>query len=233
MKLQFSNKELFILLVVALMSFLANLPESVRGNLIDRRLLLSTLVAVTVIALFRYLRAMLLLVISILAIGANLPHDLADNLGLSQTSMVVSLAVLVAVALVNRYLHLLPVTSDLLEATGSFETADSDDVLNNNIAHARQLLLSTIAKGDIATLRILLAANAGINFTLNGTTPLHVAAEKGYSNIVQLLLDHGADYLMVNADGQTPLDVALAKKKFVRTTDILFNITMPHLNNRS
>jgi ankyrin repeat protein len=71
--------------------------------------------------------------------------------------------------------------------------------------------------------------NAGINFTLNGTTPLHLAAEKGYSDIVQLLIDHGANLSIENAERKTPLEVALDKKVFIRTTEILFNASKPYL----
>src|SRR5512135_1615541 len=87
MKMQITYKEIFILLVVSLMSLLANLPENMESNLIDRKLLLSALIAVTVIAMFRYLQILLLIVIFILAIGANLPAEAAQALGVSQAAL--------------------------------------------------------------------------------------------------------------------------------------------------
>lgn len=232
MKLQFAKlhvtkKELVVLIAVSLMSFLANLPEGVAGNLISRKTLLATLVAVVVIAMFRYLQVLLLAIISILAIGANLPRELAENLGVSQTAMIVSLALLVAITLLNRVLHVLPVSAE------SLETPDEDDTLDLSPASARQRLLDAIAHGDIATVRKLLAMDTTlINFTLNGTTPLHLATEKGYSSIVKLLIDHGADLLAQNAEGSTPLDVALALKKFAKTTEILYAATIPRLTSQ-
>ncbi|ONI26694.1 hypothetical protein PRUPE_1G040200 [Prunus persica] len=45
----------------------------------------------------------------------------------------------------------------------------------------------------------------------NAGTPLHHAAKKGLEDIVNLLLSHGANVLIMNDDCQTPLDVARAK----------------------
>lgn len=225
-KLQVTKKELVVLIAVSLMSFLANLPEGVASNLISRKMLLASLVAVVVIAMFRYLQVLLLTIISILAIGANLPRELAENLGVSQTAMIVSLALLVAITLLNRVLHVLPVSAEPLE------TPDEDDTLDLEPASARQRLLDAIAHGDIATVRKLLAMDTPANFTLNGTTPLHTATEKGYSSIVKLLIDHGADLLAQNAEGNTPLDVALALKKFAKTTEILYAATIPRLTSQ-
>ena len=57
-------------------------------------------------------------------------------------------------------------------------------------------------KGIRATLQRLLVMHADVNFTLDGTTPLHLAAEKGYPDIVRTLIGYGADYRIKNALGQ-------------------------------
>jgi ankyrin repeat protein len=44
-----------------------------------------------------------------------------------------------------------------------------------------------------------------------GQTPLHVASELGNMDLVQLLLDSGANVTVTNANGQTPLHLACAK----------------------
>jgi hypothetical protein len=220
MKAQFKNKEVIVLLAVSLMSFLANLPEGLGAHFIDRKLLLAALIGVVTISLFRYLKVLLLVAISILTIGANLPAEMAQALGISQAALLAALGALVAVTLLNRVFNLLPTQSEAWEE----EDAPSSG------SNARQFLLKSISHGDIGTVQRLLEMNVAADFVLNGTTPLHVAAEKGYSNIVQLLLDYGADVLAKNADGDIPLDIALAKKKFVRTTEILFTATMPHIS---
>jgi len=190
------------------MSFLANIPDSILGNLVDRKILLVALAAMIVVAMFRYLQMLLLLTISILAVGANLPAEMAAMLGISQLALLVSLAVLVAITLLNRYMNWLPTEKESL-------SPEAGDV--------RQAMLAAIAKGEKAVVQRLLAMNSNVNFTLNGTTPLHLAAEKGYPEIVQLLVAYGADFRKENAEGKTPLDVALSKMKFIQTEEILIN----------
>lgn len=208
MNIHFNTKEVAILLAASLMSFLANIPDSLLGNLVDKRILLVALATLVVVAMFRYLRMLLLFTISILAIGANLPAEMASMLGISQTALLVSLGVVVAITLLNRYMNWLPTDKQPPPP----ETGD-----------VRQALLAAIEKGDKAFVERLLATNANVNFTLNGTTPLHLAAEKGYPEIVRLLIAYGADFQKENAEGKTPLDVALAKMKFIQTEEILIN----------
>jgi ankyrin repeat protein len=40
------------------------------------------------------------------------------------------------------------------------------------------------------------------------TSPLHEAAKHNRAGVVRLLLDHGANPLLTNGDGKTPLDMA-------------------------
>ena len=64
------------------------------------------------------------------------------------------------------------------------------------------------ASGDVNTLREWLAdercvVDAGL--AADGTTALHHGARAGLANVVRLLLDHGADCLVVDSDLRTPL----------------------------
>ncbi len=228
--MKFQKIEWVALAIVMIMVVAANLPEDLRGHLFDRKLVLFTLVSVTVIAMFRYVQYLLLAIISILAFGANLPQHIAADLGISQPVLLVALGALIAITLLNRKYKLLATNRGEEEQA---EEPDEDDTLRLDQTGSRQLMMVSIAKGDIATVRKLIAARKDtINFTLNGTTPLHLATEKGYSSIVELLIENGADVLAMNAAGQTPLDAALAVKKYARTTDILFNATMPLLKDQ-
>jgi hypothetical protein len=206
--IQFKSSEVLILLAAAVMSLLANLPESISDNVIDKRVLLIGLGGMIVVAMFRYLQIFLLLVISILAIGANLPQELASGLGISQPVLLVSLVALIAIALLNRFVKFLP--SGIQNASGE-------------VVDERDAMLDAIARGDQAMLQRMLIMNTSPNFTYNGTTPLHFAAEKGYPEMVRLLISHGADYRKKNAAGLTALEIALSKKKFIITTEILHN----------
>lgn len=232
MKMKVSNKEIFILVAVALMSLLANLPEGYGIDIFNRKFLLGTVVAVAVIAMFRYLQMLLLMIITILAIGANLPKELADDLNVSQTAAMAVLGLLIGITLLNRMFRLLPThRGEQLETPD--EEDDGNDLGELDAASARHRMLFSIARGDINTVRILLETGIGANFFMSGTTPLHMATEKGYSNIVKLLIENGANLLAQNADGQTPLDVALTVKKHAKTTNILYDATIPLLTSNT
>jgi len=212
-KIEINTKEILVLLAASVMSLLANLPDEIRGSVVDKRLLLAALIAMVIVALFRYVQVYLLLLISILAIGANLPTEMASALGISQFAMIASLAALIGMALLNRAVKLLPVDQD-----------DASEVSSDE----RQELLEAIARGDQATVHRLLVLNVSANFFDNGTTPLHLAAQKGYPEIVQLLINYGADFRKKNAEGKTALEIALDKKKFVQTTEILHRVSKPY-----
>src|SRR5512146_3592592 len=107
--MQAKNSEVAILFIVSLMALAANLPDGAIG-IIDRNLLLITLVATVVISLFRYLKLMLFITVSVLAIGANLPAQLASQLGFSQLVMIVASGMLVFVALLYKLYHLRSLT---------------------------------------------------------------------------------------------------------------------------
>jgi len=49
---------------------------------------------------------------------------------------------------------------------------------------------------------------------------LQVATDQGYSVMVEILLDHGADVNSVDKDGDTALHIALAKES-LRGTDLM------------
>ena len=218
MKVRIKLSEIAILLMVSLMSFAANLPDSFLGNLVDRKALLATLTVFVFVAMFHYLRALLIVSISILAIGANLPAELASALGISQQALIISLGFLVIISLLNYAFKLLPAG---LEKPAS-QHLDMDE--------ARSIMIAAISKGDQATLRQLLAMNVDANFYLDGTTPIHLATEKGYSEIVRLLIDHGANFRLKDAAGRRPLEIALTRK-FVQTTEILFEANKPYFSN--
>ena len=229
-----TNKEIFILIAVALMSLLANLPDGYGIDVFNRKFLLGTVVAVAVIAMFRYLQMLLLLIISILAIGANLPNELATDLNVSPLTAMVVLGLLIALTLFNRMFRLMPTHKGAqFESPDEDDDASREDLSELDAASARHRMLFSIARGDIGTVRQLLDTGIGANFSMNGTTPLHLATEKGYSNIVKLLIENGANLLAQNAEGHTPLDVALTIKKHTKTTNILYDATIPLLTSHT
>lgn len=214
-KLQIRFGEAALFLVILLMSIAASFGGGYLAHWVDRRAVLVTLAVFVAVAMIQHLKMALVAVILILAIGANLPHDMAQALGVSQDALIASLGLLVAVSLLNSRFGLLPTES----ARGRKHLAE--------IAELRHALMVAVSKGDVPTLNKLLAMNTGVNFTEDGKTPIHLAAEKGYSDVVQVLLEHGANFRAKDAEGKTPLEIALTKK-YGRTTDILFNASRPY-----
>jgi len=61
----------------------------------------------------------------------------------------------------------------------------------------------------VACLKLLMDAGADVNArNAQGQTALHVAAQRGYNNIVKLLAERGADLMAKDADGHSALDYA-------------------------
>ena len=57
--------------------------------------------------------------------------------------------------------------------------------------------------------RVAIELGADVNHTdLDGTAPVHTAAQRNYATIVELLAKHGADLTVKNGNGQTPLEIA-------------------------
>ena len=73
-------------------------------------------------------------------------------------------------------------------------------------------LLSAIQNGGTETALFLIANGARVGDTMKeaGETPLHLAALRGYGEVVSALIEKGADVNAVDSRGATPLDRAVA-----------------------
>jgi len=209
MKTNTKNRDLWILIIVSFMALCANLPDELLGKLLDRNLLLVTLVVTVFISLFRYLKFMLFLSVSVLAIGANLPDQLATQLGISRTAMIVASGLLVVMALLYKFYHkrssaIASEPEDSESESESVAISTSRDTIEYRIA-----VVSAILNGDLAALHQLLISGAEINFSQNGHIPLFLAIEKGHAEIALLLLIHGAKLQVRNKIGITPIEFCL------------------------
>ena len=64
---------------------------------------------------------------------------------------------------------------------------------------------------------MLLDAGADVNGAdASKRTPLHAAAQHGYTDLVRLLAERGASMTAADVDGATPLDAALGKMRGAR-----------------
>ncbi|KAB2599840.1 E3 ubiquitin-protein ligase XBAT35 [Pyrus ussuriensis x Pyrus communis] len=76
------------------------------------------------------------------------------------------------------------------------------------------LIVACINPGLFNVAKSLIELGANVNAYRPGRhagTPLHHAAKRGLEDVVNLLLSHGANALIMNDDCQSPLDVARAK----------------------
>jgi class 3 adenylate cyclase len=222
MQFNIKSSEVWLLLIVSLMALGANLPANMLGAGIDRNLLLIALVVTVFISLFRYLKLMLFVTVSVLAIGANLPDQLATQLGISRTAMIVASGVLVALSLLYKtYYQRKPESKasreDEFESTMEMPVAASHF---RDTVESRFSVLSAIIKGDFAALHQLLISDVEVNFSQDGHIPIFLAVEKGNADLVVLLLVHGAKLKIKNQHGLTPIDLAL-KLRFSRIAKIL------------
>jgi ankyrin repeat protein len=86
----------------------------------------------------------------------------------------------------------------------------------NAVSSNGEAVLWSAATGPTEVLEELLKRGANPNVQTKaagfpGFTPLHMAAMSGLKDEVELLLRYGADPMVRNGDGQTPLDVANPK----------------------
>ncbi len=220
MRVKFNSTEFYLFLLVVVVSIAANLPEPIIGKYIDQRLLLIVLAAVVVIALFRYLRLLLFLCVATLALGANIPERLSDTLGLNQTVMLSFLILIVMISQANRFLKLPVYDERTLEKNGpKLDTAES-----------RKAVLIAISRGNVKRLKWFHSHNTELNFSEEGVSPVTLAAEKGNSEIMQLLIYYGANLNVTNAEGKTPLQIAEAHG-FNRTAEII-RFALEHLEDQ-
>lgn len=222
MQVNFKSHDIWLLVIVSLMAFGANLPADMVGNVIDPNLLLIALVVTVFIALFRYLKFMLFLTVSVLAIGANLPEQLATQLHLSQTAFIIASGVLVAVALLYKLYDQLKKSREMVVEHDHDTPADAETSISHlrDTIESRNHVLAAITNGDFATLHQLLISDVEVNFSQDGRIPIFAAIEKGNADIVLLLLLHGAKLRIKNQIGLTPTDLAL-KLRLARVAKIL------------
>lgn len=94
------------------------------------------------------------------------------------------------------------------------------------------LFFKAIRKQDIGQLQKLFAAGADITVrNTKGQTPLHVAAEEGNLDAVEMLLSHEANPNAMDAAGLTPLSLAVLNSSYPIVAMLLAAGADPALKN--
>ncbi|XP_047106884.1 ankyrin repeat domain-containing protein 29-like [Schistocerca piceifrons] len=98
-----------------------------------------------------------------------------------------------------------PVTYALLKNEANINCINSQ-----GMSLLSEAILSAHTKSSIDAIKMLLRHGASVNMrnTINGQTPLHVAAQTGNQPIVELLVASGADTKVKDHHGRTPRDTA-------------------------
>jgi hypothetical protein len=79
----------------------------------------------------------------------------------------------------------------------------------------KDILLNSASNGWVDDVRFLLDCKVDINQTgRKRRTALHLAARHGHGHVVRILLERGANYMLKDKSGNTPLDLAKMHEKF-------------------
>jgi ankyrin repeat protein len=109
--------------------------------------------------------------------------------------MIATLVALVFISLLNHIFKLLPTEANSKRADSS---------------QSRKAVLESIKAGNLNKLKHLLNMQVEIDFLQDGTSPAHIVAEQGNNEMMQALLEYGVNLNVINKDGLTPMEIAMA-----------------------
>ena len=93
-------------------------------------------------------------------------------------------------------------------------------------ARTHSLLWFAVSSGHADTVQYLLERGARLTAPASRWTPLHLAVNEGYNEIVNILLRHGHEIHVVNQEGETPLMIA-GRKEFHQIFETLKRHAQP------
>ncbi|WP_353779822.1 ankyrin repeat domain-containing protein [Winogradskyella sp. 3972H.M.0a.05] len=113
---------------------------------------------------------------------------------MKKTAVIIALALGFSVSSVN--------------ATNNFETIDNLEVTTSIAKVKVNPFCTSIAKGDIDTVKKLIELGSDVNQKSNGMTPLQYAAKFNRVEIMKLLIKHGAKVGVRSDKGMTAMKYA-------------------------
>jgi hypothetical protein len=193
------NKDYLLLAIVTVMSLAANLPQDIVGmSGLDSRLLVVGLMIVLALALVRYAKVAMVLSVVILAFGANLPEALSTAMKIEPGYFMGALIIIVLLSVANRYLKL-PSGIDKPQGFDNHESA--------------QALFGAVINGRLQEVSQLIESGLNIDSrSRHGYTPLMIAAARGHGEILDQLLNNGAELTLVDPHGRNALQIAREAK---------------------
>jgi len=195
--MRYSRTEWLLIISVFGLSIAANLSADLQTMVpINKAALQIMLCALLVFALVRYTPLPIVITVSMLFVGSGLPWILDEYFNVSYW---VSLAIIAFM---------------LLLAAGyrTLSKMDEEAPAKGGTAQSVQSLFTVVGRGNLAWTYRLIAMGADVNVRNEaGQTPLMLAAEKGYADMVQILIQHGANPKLANNQGESALTIALMK----------------------
>ena len=195
--MKYSGTEWLLIISVFVLSIGANLPVDLQTMVpITKVMLLILLCGILVFALVRYTPLPIVIAVSMLLVGSGLPWILDEYFNVRYWVSLAIVAIMLLLSAVYRTLYI----------------KDEEALAKGSTAQSVQSLFTVVGRGNLAWTYRLIAMGADVNVRNEaGQTPLMLATEKGYADMVQILIQHGANPQLVNNQGESALTIALMK----------------------
>lgn len=185
--------ERILLALAALITVVVLLPSAWLPEELNRDYLVYTLALILLFALTRYARIMLILAVGGLVLLANLPG--VTGIEMDREVILLTLGLVVLGAGLNYFFNLLPTGID----TAPKRSASTQGVT---------ALISAVRNGETVRVKRFIDAGVNLDGMVDNETPLTVAAKMGHADIVQMLVEAGADTSLPNGSGETAVQLA-------------------------
>ncbi len=195
--MQYTPIEWLLMAVVFGLSVAANLPAEPRWFApVLPAALQVILLALLAFALIRYVALSIVITISMLLVGSGVTEIIANHLWVEHWTVLIILALMLLLSLGRHMLEL----------------GDKDTLHDEGASQSVQTLFRAVEQGNLAWTYRLLAMGADINVRdKTGQTPLMSATAKGYADMVQILIQNGANPKLENHQGDSAMTIALLK----------------------
>jgi len=195
--MRYSRAEWLLIASVFGLSVAANLPAELQALVPVTPAALQVILCVLLIfALVRYVPLPVVIAFSMLLVGSGVPWILDDHLQVGYWVFLFAIAFMLVLSLGYRTLN----------------AKDPDTPSNGGASQNVQALFRVVRRGNLAWTYRLIAMGADVNVRdETGRTPLMIATEKGYADMVQILIQHGANPKLVNNRDESALTIALMK----------------------
>lgn len=195
--MRYSRAEWLLIASVFGLSVAANLPAELQAVVpVTPAALQIILCVLLVFALVRYVPLPIVIVFSMLLVGSGVPWILDGHFKVGYWVFLFIIAFMLLLSLGYRTLN----------------AKDQDTPSNDGASQNVQALFRVVGRGNLAWTYRLIAMGADVNVRDEaGQTPLMFATEKGYADMVQVLIQNGANPKLVNNQDESALTIALMK----------------------